>query len=175
MSLLSGAVTCELAARVVAEYAARGWLLATEESLTAGLLGATITTVPGASAVYRGGFITYATDVKASIGGVDAESLALHGAVASSTAEQMASNAAERCGAQVGLALTGVAGPDPQEGHPAGTVWLGWRSPDQVAARCLSLSGGRGEIREQAVAAALAQALELLPAGESTPNGALDG
>lgn len=145
-----------LAEPVIAAAARSGRTIATVESLTGGLLGAALTGVSGASAVYRGGLITYATDLKASLAGVDADELARFGAVSAQTARGMAVGAAARCGAEVGIALTGVAGPDPQEGHPAGTVFCGWYAPAGGAAhRELRLSGDRAAIRYAAVAAAL--------------------
>lgn len=151
----------ELAAQVVAAYTANRRTLATAESLTGGLLGATITGVPGASVIYRGGLITYATDVKALIGGVDPQLLDRHGAVSASTAEALAHHAAAALHADVAVALTGVAGPGPQEGHDAGTVWLGWYAAGSPGSTRLRLSGDRAGIRRGSVMAALARLLDL--------------
>lgn len=151
----------ELAAQVVAAYTANRRTLATAESLTGGLLGATITGVPGASVIYRGGLITYATDVKALIGGVDPQVLDRHGAVSAPTAEALAHHAAVALRADVAAALTGVAGPDRQEGHDAGTVWLGWYAAGSAASARLRLAGDRGTIRRVAVMAALTRLLDL--------------
>lgn len=160
------AETLELAVQVVSAATAAGRTLATAESLTGGLLGAAITSVPGASVIYRGGLITYATDLKHTLGGVDADRLAVEGAVSAGTAEELAVGAARVCGAEVGLALTGVAGPDEQEGHPAGTVFLGWYAAGS-GHRLLRLPGDRAAIRRGAVASALQKALEImkLPSG----------
>lgn len=147
-----------LARDLVAEATVRGRTLATAESLTGGLLGATITAVAGASVVYRGGLITYATDLKHTLGGVPAATLTADGAVSASTVEALARHAAEVCGATIGLSLSGVAGPDPQEGHPAGTVWLGWYAAGQVGTELLALTGDRAAIRVGAVGAALRRA-----------------
>ncbi|MGP6172964.1 CinA family protein [Corynebacterium sp. A21] len=117
------------ASELVAALREVGQTLACCESLTAGLAAATIAEVPGASAVLRGGLITYATDLKHTLAGVDAAVLAEHGPVAAATAAQMASGARQVCGADWGLALTGVAGPDPQDGHPVGEVFLGIVGP----------------------------------------------
>lgn len=160
-----------LARRVVTGFTDSGVTLATAESLTGGLLGATITSVSGASAMYRGGLITYATDLKQTLGGVAAETLRDHGAVSEATVRSLASTTAMTCGADIGIALSGVAGPDEQEGHPAGTVWLGWVLRDHRAeagvdagARLLHLdpAGGREAVREAAVEAALEQLVDLL-------------
>ncbi|GAB3696626.1 CinA family protein [Corynebacterium nasicanis] len=130
----------------------RGLTVAFCESLTAGLAAATLADTPGASAVLRGGLITYATDLKCSLAGVP------EGAdpVTAATAAAMARGARERCGADWGVSLTGVAGPDPQDGHPVGEVWLGFEGPTGADTHQLLLSGTRRDIREQAVEAALA-------------------
>lgn len=101
------------------------------ESLTAGLAAATVASVPGASAVLRGGLVTYATDLKASLAGVPLEVLDEHGPVSPVTARWMAHGARTVCGADYGVALTGVAGPDPQDGHPVGEVWIGVATPSR--------------------------------------------
>ncbi|NLP38651.1 MAG: CinA family protein [Corynebacterium pollutisoli] len=129
----------------------RGLTVAFCESLTAGLAAATLADTPGASAVLRGGLITYATDLKYSLAGVPEGADPVDG----DTAVAMARGARERCGADWGVALTGVAGPDPQDGHAVGEVWLGFAGPGGVDKQRLQLSGDRREIREQAVNAAL--------------------
>lgn len=152
-----------LARSVVLAASASGRTLATAESLTGGLLGAMLTTVPGASVVYRGGIITYATDVKATLGGVPDEVLERDGAVAPTTACALAAAAVRQCGSDIGLALTGVAGPAVQEDQPPGMVWLGWAMSDGASgAQPLQLSGTRAEIRAAAVRAALELALSLV-------------
>ncbi|NYE69369.1 CinA family protein [Microlunatus parietis] len=145
----------QLAAGVIARLIERGETLATAESLTGGLLGALLTGIPGASLAYRGGLIVYATDLKATLAGVAEETLARDGAVAQSTAAELAAGAADRCGATWGLSATGVAGPDRQEGHPAGTVFVGLAGPDGPEVRRLSLSGDRAAIRGQTCVGAL--------------------
>jgi nicotinamide-nucleotide amidase len=141
---------------VIAALLERGTTLATAESLTGGWIGMALTTVPGASAVYRGGLITYATDLKATLAGVRAETLDRDGPVARTTAAELASGAARRCAAQWGLGVTGVAGPDPQEGHPVGQVFIGVAGPArEVEVLELSLAGSRSEIRRRTVERAL--------------------
>lgn len=108
----------------VGELARRGWTVATAESLTAGLLTAVLTEVPGASEVLRGGIVCYATDLKASLVGVDADLLARVGPVDPAVAAALARGARERCGARIGVGLTGVAGPEPQGGHAPGTAYV---------------------------------------------------
>lgn len=155
--------TC--AVELVAELARRGQTIATAESLTAGLAAATLAGVPGASAVLRGGLIVYATELKHTIAGVPEHILAADGPVAATTAEALAEGAAERCGATWGVGLTGVAGPDRQEGKAVGTVFAGFTGIGPTGARvawtrALRIDGQRWEIRSQAVRAALAELLE---------------
>lgn len=160
-----------VAAQAIRLLAGGGWTLATCESLTGGGLGATLTTVPGSSRVFRGGLITYATDLKVSLAKVDADFAAANGVVNERTAKEMALGAAWQCRADVGLSTTGVAGPDAQDGVAVGTVWLGLALParwdDRIRARRLDLEGDRGAIRTQTIAAALAWLIECLrePAG----------
>lgn len=150
------------ARELVEELTRRGQTMATAESLTAGLLAATIAGVPGASNVLRGGLIVYATDLKGTLAGVESEVLAVDGPVARRTAAQLADGAARRCGADWGVGLTGVAGPDPQDGHPPGTVFLGIAGPDGTTVTELELGGDRWEIRSDCVRAAVSSLRERL-------------
>ncbi|GAA4546849.1 CinA family protein [Amycolatopsis samaneae] len=134
----------------------RGETIATAESLTAGLVCATLTGVPGASAVVRGGLIVYATELKAELAGVDRALLAEHGAVHPEVAAQLADGARARCGASWGLGLTGVAGPAAQDGVAPGTVYVGLAGRGTRTVRTLALDGGRERIRAEAVRAAFA-------------------
>ena len=142
----------------LAELGRRGETLATAESLTGGLIGQLLTDVPGASASYVGGVISYATRLKETLAGVAAETLRAWGPVAEPTAAEMAAGVARRCGADWGLAVTGVAGPEPQDGHPVGLVFVGLAHPDGGWGRVqeLRLSGDRGAIRVQTAVTALA-------------------
>ena len=142
------------AAGVLAALAARGETLAVAESLTGGLLAATVVEVPGASRVFRGGLVVYATDLKSSLAGVAPELLAMHGPVHPDVAAALALGARQRCGADWGLATTGVAGPDPQDGIGVGTVYVAVSGP-RDAVRALALSGSRASIRAHSVAAVL--------------------
>jgi nicotinamide-nucleotide amidase len=144
------------AAGPVARLKERGETLAVAESLTGGLLAATIVDVPGASAVFRGGLVVYATDLKSTLAGVPAQLLAARGPVDPDVAVALAKGARERCRADWGLATTGVAGPDPQDGHPVGEVYVGIAGPDSVDVRRLTLAGDRPAIRAGSVTAALA-------------------
>jgi nicotinamide-nucleotide amidase len=144
----------ELATRIVAALAERKQTLATAESLTGGLLGAAITAVPGASTVYRGGITAYATELKAVLLGVPADLLDRHGPVHPSVAAAMAAGARDRLGATWGLATTGVAGPDPVDDHPPGTVCIA-ASAGVPVTRSLALAGGRDGVRRETVEEAL--------------------
>lgn len=141
--------------------AVRGETLATAESLTGGLLGATITVVPGASAVYRGGVVAYATDLKVSVLGVARATVAEHGVVSSECAAEMAEGALRVTGATWALATTGVAGPDEQEGKPVGTVFVAVAGPVSEV-RELRLAGDREAIRDETVRQAALLLAELL-------------
>lgn len=150
---------------VIAALARRAETVATAESLTAGLLCATLTEVPGASAVVRGGLIVYATELKERLAGVDAALLAEHGPVHPAVAVSLAQGARTRCESSWGVGLTGVAGPSPQGDVAAGTVHLGLVGPDVRARRTLHLPGDRAEIRHGTVAAALELLLEHVGTG----------
>lgn len=152
-----------LAAELLTALRGRGETLATAESLTGGLLGAALTSVPGASNTYRGGIVAYATELKATLLGVDPGLLAAHGAVHPEVATAMARGAADRLGASHGLATTGVAGPEPQDGRPVGTVFVAVTGPMGTVTRRLDLRGSRAEIRRATVLAALKLALTLTP------------
>lgn len=125
------------------------------ESLTAGLLADALAGLPGSSATFRGGLVVYATDLKESLAAVPRPLLQAHGAVSAETAGALAAGARPRLGASYGVATTGVAGPDEQEGKPAGTVFVAVAGPDGGAVRALRLPGDRDRVRALAVTAAL--------------------
>ncbi|MFJ8629119.1 CinA family protein [Streptomyces sp. NPDC093568] len=151
--------------------------LAVAESLTGGLVAAELTTVPGASRVFRGSVTAYATDLKHRMLGVDASLLAQHGAVNPQVAAQMAAGVRRALGADWGIATTGVAGPDTQDGHPVGTVFVAVDGPVGAGSgsagggkvEALRLNGGRAEIRMESVRSVLALLLKEL-ASEHTGN-----
>ena len=129
---------------------------ATAESLTGGALGAALTDVPGASAVYRGGVVAYAIHLKERLLGVPVDHLAAHGAVDARTAVLMAQGVRARLGADYGVATTGVAGPDEQEGKPPGTVFVAAAGPGHSAVvSSLLLTGDRDTVRRLTVVHAL--------------------
>lgn len=130
--------------------------LGTCESLTGGGVAQLLTSVPGASAVFRGALVTYASDLKASLAGVDAALIAQHGVINGPTAAQMASGARRALAVDLAIACTGVAGPDPQDGEPAGTVWIAGslqqqgnaaEAEERLEIRQLQLRGLREQIR----------------------------
>jgi nicotinamide-nucleotide amidase len=160
--------------RPVAEHvleAARalGLSLATAESCTGGLVAAELTSVPGASDVFRGGIVSYDNDVKLAQLAVPEEILATHGAVSAEVAAAMAAGARESLGTDVAVAVTGIAGPDggtPEK--PVGLVYLHASAPDRERGRELRLPGDREAIRLRATAAALHLVRELLARSRHT-------
>jgi nicotinamide-nucleotide amidase len=141
----------DAARALVAELASRNETVATAESLTAGLLAATLAGVPGASRVLVGGLITYTEATKIALAGVDPEILAGVGPVAAPTAEAMAVGARQRCSTTWGLSLTGAAGPEPHGGHAVGTVFLGVAGARGCESHELHLPGERWDIRYASV------------------------
>ena len=120
------------------------------ESLTGGLFQSTICSVPGASAIFDGGFVTYAAEAKISLLGIPASLINQNGVVSSATAQAMADYSRKKLDADFGIGFTGVAGPDELEGQPAGTVWIGLaRKGQPTISKQLRLAGylGRQEIR----------------------------
>ncbi|WP_019180566.1 CinA family protein [Microbacterium yannicii] len=133
----------------------RAWTVGTAESLTGGLLVATLVDVPGASASVRGGIVAYATDLKSTALGVDTALLDRVGAVDATVAAQMAQGARRALGTHVGIATTGVAGPSPQDGRPVGTVYIAVATPEGEYVSGFVFGGTRAEIRSRTVREAL--------------------
>ncbi|WP_191089995.1 CinA family protein [Nesterenkonia ebinurensis] len=175
---------------LIQRMAHRGLSIATAESLTAGALAARIADVPGASVALLGGVVAYCNEVKQETLGVDAQLLEARGAVDGDVAAQMALGAAASCHAELGISTTGVAGPEPHQGKPVGTVYVGISAADGVVGRyrlslpeyctgyatdrglagfrLLQLDGDRASIRQASVEAALKLVRDLLhtePAG----------
>ena len=160
-----------VAQSLVAQLTARGETVAVAESLTGGLVVSTLVGVPGASAVVHGGVVAYATPVKTSLLGVSAELLATNGAVDPEVARQMAVGvrtalAVDGRPATWGISTTGVAGPDPQDGKPVGTVFVGIASAERVEAFALHLDGDRGAIRQATVSELLTRMSTVVGGGE---------
>ena len=161
-----------IAADVVAELTRRHLSIAVAESLTGGLLVAELISVPGASAVVRGGVVAYDTQLKHTILGVDASLLAAHGAVHPDVAGAMAIGVRRVCAvegepASIGLSTTGVAGPDPQDGQPVGTVFVGISTDEGLEVLDLILDGDRQAIRDAVVSESLSGLLKILARGQS--------
>lgn len=162
----SDADVARATAALHAQLLERGETVAVAESLTGGLLSARLTATPGSSATFRGGLVVYATDLKATLAGVDVGLLSERGPVDPAVAESLARGARERLGASWGIGVTGVAGPEPQGNQPVGTVFLALVGPNTpshagrgssqpstraVTVAQLMLSGDRNMIRRQTV------------------------
>jgi nicotinamide-nucleotide amidase len=134
-----------------------GLTIATAESCTGGLLAARLTERPGSSAYVRGAIVAYSNDVKTAQAGVTAELIERHGAVSQEVAEALAAGARERLGADIGVGITGVAGPGGgSEEKPVGLVWLSVaRGPAPALTRSVTLPGGRADIRDRATTVAM--------------------
>ena len=141
---------------LVHSLAAKGATLATAESLTGGQLAAGVTGVPGASRVFVGGVVSYATEAKVAVLGVPPDLVAQHGVISADCAQAMAEGVRSLLGTDYALSTTGVAGPDSQEGHPVGTVFVGLAGPAGTRVEKLVLSGERDQIQHATVENAVA-------------------
>ena len=138
----------------------QGHTLVTAESCTGGGIGAALTEVPGSSAVFKGGIISYTNDVKINLLGVDKKVLEEYGAVSKEVARQMAFGVRMRLSADFAVSVTGLAGPDGDTyGNPVGTVYIGFADNSENVAEKYHFSGNRNEIRNQAICAALSLVL----------------
>ena len=142
----------------------RRWPLAVAESLTGGLVASRLVAVPGASAWFRGGIVSYASEVKRDLLDVPEGPV-----VSEAAAEAMADGVRRRLGADIGLSTTGVAGPDDQDGEPPGTVWLGMAVGDEVSAVRIRLPGDRERVRQMTVISLLDRLRHALLAGVGSP------
>ena len=147
---------------LIALCTSRGLTIGTAESLTAGLVASKLAEVPGASAVLRGGVVAYATDIKHSVLGLT-ESLLEH-VVSEAVVTQMAISATRVLGTDIGLATTGVAGPDPLDGQPPGSFWLAvHHAPSHTTVtKYVQVQGDRGQVRDLAASSVIALGCELL-------------
>jgi nicotinamide-nucleotide amidase len=163
---MEGMVTTteELAQRLMQ----RGWMLATAESCTGGLIAAACTELAGSSNWFERGFVTYSNDAKTELLGVSAATLATHGAVSEAVARDMAQGAVARSRARVGVAVTGVAGPSGgSKDKPVGTVWFGFLVDGELSSETRLFPGDRAAVRAATVQHALdglVQRLARLPA-----------
>ena len=168
--------TQQLAAQLAEVLLQHGWMLATAESCTGGLIAARCTDLAGSSQWFERGFVTYSNDAKHELLGVDSHLLAQEGAVSEAVARDMALGALRHSKAQVSLAVTGVAGPSGgSRSKPVGTVWFAWATPSDsgptlgaetawVKTECMQFSGDRAAVRAATVAHALETLLSLLKA-----------
>jgi nicotinamide-nucleotide amidase len=145
---------------LIDELERRHLTIAVAESLTGGMLVAELIRIPGASRVVRGGVVAYATELKSALLGVDEDLLFARGPVDPDVAEQMATGVRERLGegdeaTSWGVSTTGVAGPGPQDGHAAGTVFVGLANHGSAFSHRLELQGDRDSVRRQTVEAAI--------------------
>ncbi len=145
-----------VAEKLVELLKARGLRCATAESCTGGGIGSAITAVPGSSAVYLGGVVSYANEVKSGVLGVSKDTLATVGAVSPETAAQMAEGVRRLVGADLAVSVTGIAGPDGgSDDKPVGLVWFGLASAAGTRTEKAIFAGDRARVREQAVVHAL--------------------
>lgn len=172
----AGPAGADVARDLVAALSARGLRVATGESLTGGLVCATLVDVPGASACVLGGVVGYAYAVKSALLGVPADLLARRGAVNADVAARLALGAMAATGADVGIGTTGAAGPSPSDGEAPGTVFVAVAGlTDEPVVRRLGLDGDRAAVRRGAVDAVLALALDLVGGLDAPASGAADG
>lgn len=152
-----------LASEAVRRAIASGQTVATAESLTAGMVSAVLADTPGASGMLQGGVVAYQNTVKQAVLHVSGELLARAGSVDGEVAAAMAAGAREALGADIGVATTGVAGPDAHDGKPVGTVYIGIATAAGSGAHGYLFQGSRADIRGQACGAALERLLQVLP------------
>ena len=148
---VAGPAARELADEIIPLLAGIGYTVATAESLTGGLVAAALTDVPGSSSAFKGGVVAYATELKAVLLGVNRGMLEAHGSVYAPVAVAMADGVRARLGATIGVATTGVAGPDPQDGQPPGTVHIAVSLDDDTVVRTMAVPGNRDEVRRLTV------------------------
>lgn len=142
-------------------HALQGKTLATAESLTGGGIGAALTAVPGASAVFKGGVISYTDEVKRAVLGVPAQMLQQYGAVSAETACAMATGVRKLLKTDYAISVTGLAGPAGDDfGHPVGTVFIGYADAARSFSREYRFSGDRQAVRTQTIESALQLLLE---------------
>jgi nicotinamide-nucleotide amidase len=187
------AETARLVQSLATQLLARGWMLATAESCTGGLIAAACTDLAGSSTWFERGFVTYSNAAKAQMLGIDAALIAQHGAVSEPVARAMAQGALQHAHAQLALAVTGVAGPGGGSADkPVGTVWFAWALPAQTSgtpasdagadlaggakapaqapalhSEVMHFAGDRAAVRQATLRHSLRRLLELLPPNES--------
>ena len=141
-----------------------GITLGVAESCTGGLVAAALTEVPGASAWFKGGIVSYAAEIKESLLGVPADLIEKSGVVSGAVAEAMARGARQALSVDVAASVTGLAGPEGDDIHPVGTVFVGYASDREQGSVVFHFEGDRGRVRSRAREAALGELLRLLHA-----------
>lgn len=155
--------TQQLCAQLAQALQARGWMLATAESCTGGMIAAACTDLSGSSNWFERGFVTYSNAAKSELLGVDPQLIATHGAVSEVVARAMAFGAVRHSQAQVGVAVTGIAGPTGgSRDKPVGTVWFGFHVDGLLSSETRRFDGDRAAVREATVRHALRRLSELL-------------
>ncbi len=155
--------TAALVEALAQALTARGWMMATAESCTGGLIAGACTDRAGSSDWFERGFVTYSNAAKTELLGVPADLIATHGAVSEPVARAMAAGARDHAPVQLAVAVTGVAGPGGgSAAKPVGTVWFGWATPQGVDTECVRFDGDRAAVRQATVAHALAGLLQRL-------------
>ena len=146
----------ELVKQLAAKLTEKGWMLATAESCTGGMIAAACTDLAGSSQWFDRGFVTYSNEAKTEMLGVPAELIDKHGAVSEEVVRAMAEGAIRHSRAQVSIAVTGIAGPGGgSKEKPVGTVWVGWCVDGNTLTNCLHLDGRRATIRTSTLTNAL--------------------
>ena len=152
-----------LCAELATALQRRGWMMATGESCTGGMIAAACTDLSGSSAWFERGFVTYSNQAKTELLGVDAQLLAREGAVSEAVARAMVTGTVARAPVQAAVCVTGVAGPTGgSEAKPVGTVWFGWNVAGRINTECRHFDGDRAAVRSATVHHALAHLLVLL-------------
>jgi nicotinamide-nucleotide amidase len=153
----------DLVAQLAALLTARGWMLASAESCTGGMIAAACTDLAGSSAWFERGFVSYSNAAKSELLGVPTGLIATHGAVSEAVARAMAQGALAHAHAQCAVAVTGVAGPTGGSADkPVGTVWFAWATPGGLHSECQRFDGGRAAVRSATVEHSLRTLMDLL-------------
>ncbi len=159
--------TAQLVAHLAERLMARGWMMATAESCTGGLIAGACTDLAGSSRWFERGFVTYSNEAKTQMLSVDPALIATHGAVSEIVARAMVHGAVRHSGARVAVAVTGVAGPSGgSAAKPVGTVWFGFMVDGRLASETRRFEGDRAQVRAATVSHALQRLLELIDACE---------
>ena len=161
----------ELVQQLAAKLTEKGWMLATAESCTGGMIAAACTDLAGSSQWFERGFVTYSNEAKTELLGVPAGLIATHGAVSEPVARAMALGAVAHSRAQAAVAVTGIAGPTGGTADkPVGTVWFGWNVNGNITTATRRFDGDRAAVRQQTLAWACARLNALLQAPPPAPR-----